>query len=222
MNQAMTLRKKDFISNLVMNKWFWLFFCLFFFLYPIIRTVNKELPPPLPVLYQLKSFKLVDENNQSFGSEDLSGKVYFAHFHFTACPTVCPEGYEKLQKIQKRIKGVRQTVQIVSFSVDPKTDTPSVLFKKARELNANPYTWKFLTAKSVEEIEHVVHKGFKLAYTDPASVDSPYDLAHSEQLFLVDHKGRVRGIYRMDEDGTNRLMIDTGLLINRIKHNIAI
>jgi len=41
------------------------------------------------------------------------------------------------------------------------------------------------------------------------------DIVHSEKIFLVDKDGRVRGLYSMDKQHVDQLMIDMGILINK-------
>lgn len=202
------------LSKLLRSKLFWALFCLFFFSYPLLRSINRTLPPDLPVMSALPEYELVDENGASFGSKDLKGKFYLANFHFTSCPTICVKLMETTQKIQKRMKSMGQKVAIVSFTVDPENDQPKVLFKKARELNANPYVWKFLTGTK-KQLSNLLIKGFKVPMGEkPENVDL-YDIAHTGKIVLVDYKGDIRGYYSSDQNGVNKLMIDIGLIVNR-------
>jgi protein SCO1/2 len=209
------VRKDHFIERLVMNKLFWLVFCMFFFAYPVVRSMFRELPPEQAVLFQLPEYNLTDENGKPFGSNDLKGKIYIASFHFTSCPTICPKLMKTLQKVQKRIKGVGQAGAIVSYTVDPQTDTPEVLFKKAREVKANPYVWKFLTGTK-EDLKKLLIDGFKVPMGEQEAYETNlYDIAHTGKLVLVDAEGKVRGYYSTDRVDIDKLMIDMGLLINK-------
>ncbi|MBL7665606.1 MAG: SCO family protein [Bacteriovoracaceae bacterium] len=213
------IRNNLLIEKIVLNKWFWSCFCLFFFAYPIYRSLNRELPAELPVMSAVPTFQMQDENGKSFGSADLKGKVYIANFHFTNCPSVCPELMKTLQKIQNRLRGVGQAVAIVSFTVDPEHDTSKVLFAKARDLNANPFVWKFLTAPK-KEMEALLLNGFKVPMGEMEKQDvNMYDIAHTVKLVLVDIQGNIRGYYDTDRVNVDKLMIDIGLLINRDKLN---
>lgn len=207
-------RNDSFLEKIVFKKTFWLLISLFFFGYPIMRSVNRTLPDPLPVYYNIPEFKLTNEHGQTFGSNDLNGKVYIANFFFSSCPTSCPKLMGELQKIQKRMKGVGQKAAIVSFTVDPKHDTPETLFKYSRKLHSNPWVWSFLTGP-MENVYSVITKGFKVAMGDAVAQDADiYDIAHSEKLLLVDQKGRLRGVYSLDKNSINQLMLDVGLLVN--------
>ena len=110
---------------------------------------------------------------------------------------------------------MRKKVKIVTFTVDPEFDTPQVLFEKARELKASPYVWKFLTG-SKDELLPLYRDGFKVPVEYPKEEVDIYDIAHSEKIVLVDDEGQIRGYYGYGKDDINKLMIDLGLLINRM------
>ncbi|MCB9060287.1 MAG: SCO family protein [Halobacteriovoraceae bacterium] len=209
------LRDDSLLEKVVVSKTFWVLICTFFFGYPLIKSINRKLPDPLPVYYGVTDFNLSDEFGKPFGSKDLLGKVYIANFFFTSCTSTCPHLMKELQKIQKRLKGVGQSTAIVSFTVDPLTDTPEKLFKHSRKLNSNPWVWKFLTGNE-ETLRKTIEGGFKVVLGESKGKNDfqLYDIAHSEKLVLVDQKGRVRGLYSLDKNSINQLMLDVGLLVN--------
>lgn len=172
------------------------------------------LPPELPVFSTVPQFELLDEMGKNFGSNNLKGKVYLANFAFTSCPVTCRELLKKMQKIQKRVKGVGSKIALVTFSVDPEVDTPKILFKTARDLKANPNIWKFVTGER-EKVSNLLIKGFKVPMGEKKENESLLDIAHSEKIVLVDEKGQIRGYYGSDKIAINKLMIDIGLMINR-------
>lgn len=209
-------RQTNFIEKLVGNKFFWIFSCILFFTYPVYRSVIRTLPPELTVLGKLPEFRFVDETGKTFGSLELKGKVYVANFMFTSCQTACPLLLKDVQKIENRMKGVKDRAAIVSFTVDPETDTSKVLFDRARELKANPAVWHFLSS-TVEETKKLLVDGFKVPMGEKEYANSVMDVAHSNKLVLVDEEGQIRGYYSTDKDSVNKMMIDMGLLINRKK-----
>ncbi len=214
--QNSLVRQNNLIEKIVLSKLFWIVACSFLFVYPIAKSVNRMLPVELPVLGEVPVFRFTDENGKSFGTNELKGKVYIANFMFTSCKTACPILLNKVQTVQHRIRGVIDRAAIVSFTVDPETDTSKVLFDKARELKANPVVWRFLTA-SLEDTKSLLVDGFKVPLGDKQIANSIMDVAHSNKLVLVDQDGKIRGYYSIEKDGINQLMIDTGLLINRKK-----
>lgn len=214
-------REDNWFQKLVRMKSFWLIFWSLSFAYPVFRSLTRTLPPPLPVYYQVPEFTLTNEFKKPFGSNDLKGKIYIANFMFTSCPSSCPALMEKMDTIQKRIRGVGTKAAIVTFTVDPTTDTPEVLFKYARKRNSNPFIWNFLTG-SEKDLKKIVIDGFKVPMGNKESVEKKLeaqtitlmDIAHSDRVVLVDDKGQIRGYYSTDKVEMDRLMIDVGLLVN--------
>jgi protein SCO1/2 len=212
------LRNSKLIEKLVLNKFFWIFACSFFFLFPLLKSVQRDLPADLPVLSQVPEFRFIDENGTTFGSHELKGKVYIANFLFTSCQTACPVLLKTLQQVQHRMRGVVDRAAIVSFTVDPQNDTPKVLYEKAREFKANPHVWRFLTSHP-KDVRSLLVEGFKVPMGEKEFANNVWDVAHSNKLVLVDQYSRIRGYYSADKDGVNQLMIDVGLVINKLKVN---
>lgn len=207
------IRKNNMVENVVRSKLFWFLFLLFGFSYPIYRSLNRTLPPELPIIAHVPEYELISENGQRFGSKDLKGRIYLANFVFSRCPSVCPKMLKELQKVQKRVRGTGQKVAIVTFTVDPEFDNERVLFDLARKQDANPYTWTFLTGSDKEAMFKLYRDGFKVGVEH--NPQNMFDIAHSEKIVLVDDANRVRGYYAFEENSINQLMIDVGLLINR-------
>ncbi|WP_127715054.1 SCO family protein [Halobacteriovorax sp. HLS] len=215
------IRKNTLIEKLVLSKLFWFLLSAFLFSYPIIKSVNRTLPPPLPKMYKVPEYSLTNSFNKPFGSKDLKGRLYIAGFMFTSCPTTCPALMEKMDLIQKRVRGLGQKIAIVTFSVDPEVDTPQVLHKYARKRKANPFVWTFLTGRK-EDLRSVIIDGFKVPMGEREPMVGNLngeevtlmDIAHSEKFVLVDWNGYVREYYSTDKNGINKMMIDVGLLVN--------
>ncbi len=214
-------REDNWLQKLMRRKIFWLIFWMLTFSYPIYRSLNRTLPPPLPVYYKVPEFSLQNEFNKPFGTKDLMGKFYIANFMFTSCPTTCPALMEKMDVIQNRIRGLGTKAAIVTFTVDPKHDTPEVLFKYARKRNSNPFIWNYLTGKE-GDLKKIVIDGFKVPMGNKEAVEKKlenksitlFDIVHTEKVVLVDNKGQVRGYYGTNKIEMDRLMIDLGLLVN--------
>lgn len=207
------VRQGNVLERTLRHWGFWVAFIIFGFSYPIYRSMNRVLPPELPVIAKVPEFRLTSENNQPFGSQDLKGRVYLANFVFSSCPTVCPKMLKDLEVIQKRVRGTGKKVAIVTFTVDPERDKPHVLFDLARKHKASPFTWTFLTSEDKDGLFKLYKDGFKVAADqNPTNL---YDIAHSQKIVLVDGDNQIRGYYAFDKDSVNQLMIDVGLLINR-------
>ncbi|HXH29557.1 MAG TPA: SCO family protein [Bacteriovoracaceae bacterium] len=212
-------RRPIFITKLVTSKLFWALAVSFLFCYPLIKSIQRSMPAELPYYGAVPYFNFLDENGNSFGTNELKGKVYVANFMFTTCTTMCPVLLKKMQTVQHRMRGVIDRAAIVSFTVDPETDTPEVLFKKARELKANAGVWRFLSG-SLADTKKLLVDGFKVPVGEKTTANSIMEVGHSNKLVLVDQSGKIRGYYASDTNGINHLMLDSGILINEKKKSI--
>lgn len=216
-------RRNNWVEKLVKSKLFWLIFVVANFSYPIYRSMNRELPAPLPKIAKVPTYTFTNEYKKPFGSNELKGRTYIANFIFTTCPSSCLRLSKEMEKIQKRVRGLGDKIALVSFTVDPETDTPDVLRRYSRVRMANPVIWKFLTGPK-EDLKKVIVDGFnvKMGTKLPMKglVDGEevtlMDIAHSEKFVLVDGDGEIRGYYDADKTSIDQMMIDVGLLVNRM------
>lgn len=141
----------------------------------------------LPQLFDAPPFQMTDESGKSLSSQDLSGKVWVADFFFTRCQGPCPAMSAEMAALSRRIGG---EVRFVSFSVDPKTDTPAVLSEYAGRYDADQARWILLTEPETSYLD--LAEGFRVM-AKPA--DGSHPIIHSERFFLVDRRGKVRGSY---------------------------
>ena len=98
------------------------------------------------VPFPAPDFLLTDQDGQAFVLSHLRGKVILMDFIFTQCPGPCPMLSTKFSHLQRRLgKRLGKEVMLVSVSIDPQRDTPSVLQAYARRYKAELSGWKFLT-----------------------------------------------------------------------------
>ena len=165
----------------------------------------------LPVLYEVTHFALVDQSGQPFGSAQLRGHPWVAALIFTNCPGACPMMTAKMAALQKAVPS--SNIKLVSFTVDPKRDTPKVLKEYATRFNADGSRWHFLTG-SQEDISQAAI-GLKLTAI-PAGKET--SIEHSEKFLLIDEQLRVRGIYdNKDEEDVKQLEIDARSLAGEFR-----
>ncbi len=169
----------------------------------VTRLANRTLPNDGVV----PAFHLTDQDGASYGTEQLRGKIWIADFIYTSCPGPCPMISSRMSETQKPLRDT--DVKLVSFTVDPRHDTPGVLRNYAERLNAQPSRWKFLTGDK-DTIYRLVRDGFKLATLDQGEAGP----VHSTRIVLVDRKGIIRGYYDATAaDAVTKLLADTHHLL---------
>ncbi|HVY91457.1 MAG TPA: SCO family protein [Bryobacteraceae bacterium] len=144
---------------------------------------------PLPVLGDVPHFQLIDQSGRAFDSSKLSGHVWVADWVFTNCEGPCPRMTSHMRQIQTKTDG---SIQLVSFTVDPKRDTPPVLEAYAKKFDYDDKRWSFLTGQ-VSTLNNLDANAFKLGYVGGD------DFEHSTRFVLVDQKGRIRGYYGLSD-----------------------
>lgn len=175
----------------------------------------KELPILGPIevngkgdttYHTVPPFKLTDQSGNDFGSADLDNKIYVANFFFATCKTVCPKMNEQVVRLQNALKE-DTNFRIISFTVDPVTDSVSALAAYGEKMGANPRIWHFLTGNK-DSIYKVAREGYLVPAAEGKTGE---DFFHSQDLILIDKQNRIRGVY----DGLEAAEVDT--LIDEIK-----
>lgn len=149
------------------------------------------------------AFSLTERSGKTLSKEDLRGKPWIADFIFTSCAGQCPLMSLQMKALQKQF-GPETGFRFVSFTVDPKRDTPEVLAKYAGRYEAEKDRWFFLTGP-MEEMNRILKEFFLNAVETP-------DM-HSVRFILVDGAGRIRGYYdSSDPNAMNQLVHDAKIL----------
>jgi protein SCO1/2 len=176
------------------------------------RYAHTEVSPSaeLKKFVTVPPFALTERSGRAITNHDLAGKIWVADFIYTTCPGPCPIITTNMAKLQDAVARDPQ-VQLVSFTVDPDTDTPSVLAAYADAYKADPNRWWFLTGPK-KPLFDLIQNGFLQVIQDnTGSPPQPgqYKVTHSTYMALVDGDGNVRGFYDgVDADGRAELLRD--------------
>ncbi len=210
---ARPARKPPLTARLVSMPLFWAALVALLFGLPIVRSMTRRLGTSPPVLGTLPAFALSDQRGQSFGSRELTGRVWVADFMFTACQAACPLLTERMAEVGRRAHKLGPDFHLVSITVDPERDTPDKLAAYGARYGANPLSWSFLSGP-LDAIESTVVDGFKIGMGKERSDAGLFEIFHGEQLVLVDRALRVRGYFPATPEGLDRLMEAVGRVAN--------
>ncbi|MBZ5606535.1 MAG: SCO family protein [Acidobacteriia bacterium] len=158
----------------------------------------------LPSYAVVPDFQLIDQSGAAFDSAaKLDKHVWVADFIYTSCAGPCPRMSSQMHSVAKALAGA--DVRFVSFTVDPKNDSPPVLKEYASHFEADPARWFFLTGPE-DRLQFLSRKVFMLG-------DTGGNLEHSTRFCLIDRESRVRGYYLTEEaDAIPRLIADARML----------
>ncbi len=164
--------------------------------------------------HTLPPFVLLTQDSLPITHDSLKGWVHVADYFFTRCPGICPQLSRAMQAVQTYLKGTSARVRLVSYTVDPAHDKPSVLRQYAERYQADLRRWTFVTGPETT-LYRLAVKGY-LIPVDKAvdSTQGELGYVHSDMLVLVDPDLRIRGFYSgLDSAQVRKLLDDLGLLL---------
>jgi protein SCO1 len=149
---------------------------------------------------KVADFEFTEASGRRVNSAELRGRIWLANFVMTGCSAECYLLGRKMQEVQQRTEGTPD-VRMVSFTVDPKSDTPPMLASYARSLKADTNRWLFITGER-QRLYSFLHESFLppgiLTRRELTALANGY--IHTSKIALVDAQGWVRGYF----DGTKR------------------
>ncbi len=156
-------------------------------------------------------FAYLNQDSIMIKSSSMKGKIWIAEFFFTSCPTICPTMTKQMIRLNNDTKDIGKYLQFMSFSINPKNDTPSELRKYIEKNKITAKNWQFFTGNEAMTHDLGINY-FQIFAGQDAESEGGY--AHSGAFTLVDREGYVRGVYLgTDPKEVNRLKTDLRKLL---------
>jgi protein SCO1 len=137
----------------------------------------------------------VDQDAKKRTFSSFLGSPVVLTFIYTRCPlpTFCPLMDRHFAAMQAPLEAdpALNRVHLVTVSFDPKTDTPAVLKRHARELKADTGRWTFLTGDRDEIDRFAARFGVSIA----RAMNDPRDITHNLRTAIVGADGRLVKVY---------------------------
>jgi len=149
-------------------------------------------------------FILTNQDSILITNEDMSGKVYVLEFFFTRCPDICIEMNQNMKLLDDKFSETDE-FGIISVTIDPKNDTPSILKKYSEALEIKSQNWHFLTGEK-DYIYDLANNGFNIFANENTSFAGGFE--HQGYFALIDKDGYIRS--RKDSFG-NPIMYYLGI-----------
>jgi len=167
------------------------------------QSIDKKAP----------EFSLQDADGNTVRLSDMRGKVVVLNFVYTSCPDVCPLHSERISEIQGMINSspMRDLVQFVTITTDPKTDTPEIMREFGAINGLDPQNWMFLTSGQdrLEDTRALVEQfGHKF------SSEGEGYLVHSVVTHNIDREGRWRANFHGLKFQPTNLVVFVNALTN--------
>jgi cytochrome oxidase Cu insertion factor (SCO1/SenC/PrrC family) len=162
------------------------------------RADVRGIPPDRP--RQLAGFALTDRTGRTVTREELEGKVLAVSFLFTSCASTCPAVSQRMAQVQRLTAG-EPDVRLVSFTVDPRSDTPPVLAQWGAQYGADTNRWLMLTGPK-PVLQDLIGASFLTTNSGDVFGPMPCNFTGLERIALVDKHGRVRLYFNGMRDST--------------------
>jgi protein SCO1 len=142
---------------------------------------------------EIGPFKVLDQDGNSFGVEELTGKWSFLFFGYTHCPDVCPVTLTVLSQVYNKLaeQGQADNIQIIFVSVDPERDTPDVINSYVKYFNNNLIG---LTG-NVEQISSLARQIGIAHVRGDETAPGEYLVDHTASVFLISPVHKWLGIF---------------------------
>lgn len=162
---------------------------------------------------EVNDFSFINQNNENVSLEDLNGEWWIADFIFTNCVTVCLPMTYNMSILQQQLAENNLDVQLISFSVDPETDTPEVLKEYAESYDVDFSNWSFLTGYNFDTIKELSVQSFAAGLQQEPDSDQ---IQHVSRFYLINPEGEIIKHYEgIDENEMENIIKDLKILINQ-------
>jgi protein SCO1/2 len=157
------------------------------------REVNGKTIPDT-IYQQIPAFHFFNEDSVEVTNTTYKNKVWLTEFFFASCPSICPIMNTQLKNAEKALKSYSKDLQFLSFTIDPKHDTPSVLKAHKKKLGIQNKNWAFLSGNEAFTHQLGIEHFMIFAGREEEALGG---YAHSGAFTLVDKSGYVRGVYEV-------------------------
>ena len=140
-------------------------------------------------------FSFTNQQGKTITGKSLKNKVYVADFFFSTCPGVCKDMTAQMRKVQDFTRNLWD-VKLVSFSVDPETDSVARLKEYGINFGVMPEKWHLLTGE-YEKVFDLAQKTFHVSALKDEKAEG--GVFHDERIMLIDKRGRIRGFYHLTD-----------------------
>ncbi len=135
-----------------------------------------------------------------FRLSDLQGRYVLLFFGYTYCPDICPFTMTEMAKAYKQLlaedEKLAEKLAVVFVSVDPDRDTPERLAQYVPHFHPDFYG-VYVPPEALEEVKAAYGVYAEKRDVSEASA-ADYFVDHTAAIYLIDPKGRLKGLFQHD------------------------
>lgn len=172
-------------------------------------------------LKQIPEIPLTSHQNAPFNRNMFLGKYSLVTFFYAKCTGICPLITRNIKNFFPRLKD-QPLVQVVSISVNPEIDTVHELIKFRKAYKIDQQNWFHLTGPKAL-IYDLARNQFNADVQVIKGQANLNDFVHTENIFLIDTKGYLRGVYRAKGTGDlDRLLAEMDTLKSEVEDKVPL
>jgi protein SCO1/2 len=180
---------------------------------------QASVPPPEPsarvrIGEAVPDVTFTDETGAPRALSAYRGTFTLLTFIYTRCPLpdYCPRMNAHFAAVQRAVKAqpaLARAVRLLSISFDPEFDTPARLAAKAKEMDADPALWRFVTAPRPQIEAFGGALGLSVLREGPGG----RDISHNLRTALLDRDGKLARTYNGNEWSPDEVVRDLKALL---------
>ncbi len=152
--------------------------------------------------------KFLDQDGKPTTFARFKGAPVAMTFIYTRCPlpTFCPLMDRHFATLQQTLKTdpALKNVRLVTISFDPTTDTPAVLKKHARSLDADLARWTFLTGDRDDVDQFAARFGVSVS----RALNDARDITHNLRTAVIGADGKLVKVYTGNDWSPDQVLAD--------------
>jgi protein SCO1/2 len=160
--------------------------------------------------------RFLDDRGDTRRLSSWRGQALAVSFIYTRCPlpNFCPlleRHFKAVQTVVLDDRDLRGRVRLLTVSFDPAHDQPAVLAARAKQMEADPAVWSYLTGER-DEIGKFAAV-FGVSIVPPAG--ETQEIVHNLRTAVIDPEGRLTAILRGSEWAPAELIAELRKAIDR-------
>jgi protein SCO1/2 len=152
--------------------------------------------------------KFLDQDGKATTFAAFKGSPVAMTFIYTRCPlpTFCPLMDRHFVTLQKTLKADPRlkNAKLVTVSFDPATDTPAVLKKHAKSLDADLARWTFLTGDRDDVDRFAARFGVSVS----RALNDARDITHNLRTAIIGADGKLVKVYTGNDWSPEQVLTD--------------
>jgi len=152
--------------------------------------------------------KFLDQDGKTRRFSAFAGSPVVMTFIYTRCPlpTFCPLMDRHFVSLQKTLKtdAAMKNVHLVTVSFDPTTDTPAVLKKHGKALEADFNRWTFLTGDRDDVDQFASRFGVSVS----RALNDARDITHNLRTAIIGADGKLVKVYTGNDWSPEQILKD--------------